>query len=182
MRARRRELGPVAGTIVAPIPGMDTAINQPVTSDRTDDTSLGTLLAEHHRELDHCLAALVTRAQGGDPVQLRREWSTFERALQAHMDFEEAEILPDFARHDAGAARTVLDEHAAIRAQLLELGMNLDLHLVSAERVEKLVEQLRAHARHEEQALYAWTRHNVHRDGRKMLAGALRDAALRNRR
>jgi hypothetical protein len=182
MRARRRQTEPVPGTIVAAIPGMDTTINQPVTSDRTDDTSLGTLLAEHHRELDHRLAALVVRAQGGDPIQLRCEWSVFERALLAHMDFEEAEILPDFARHDAAAARAVLDEHAAIRAQLLEMGTNLDLHLVSAERVEKLVEQLRAHARHEEQALYAWTRHNVHGDGRNMLAGALHDAAVRNRR
>jgi hypothetical protein len=172
----------LAGTIVAATSGMDAAINQPATREHTDSTSLGTLLAEHHAELDQRLSALVTRAQGGDPVQLRGEWSAFEQELLAHLDLEEAEVLPAFARHDGAAALAVLDEHAAIRAQLLEMGMNLDLHLVSAERVEKLVEQLRAHARHEEQALYAWTRHNLHGDGRKMLAGALSVAAHRTRR
>jgi predicted metal-dependent HD superfamily phosphohydrolase len=68
----------------------------------------------------------------------------------------------------------VLDEHAAIRAKLLDMGTDLDLHLISAERVETFVQQLRAHALREEQALYAWTSHNMHADGRKMLARALR--------
>jgi hypothetical protein len=160
---------------------MDTAISQPAASHRSDNTSLGTFLAEHHAELDQHLSALVTRALEGDPIQLRHEWSAFEGELLAHLDLEEAALLPAFARHDPSAARAVLDEHAAIRAQVLEMGMNLDLHLVSAERVDKLVEQLRAHARHEEQALYAWTSHNVHGDGRTMLAGASRVGAQRTR-
>jgi hypothetical protein len=149
------------------------------TIDRAHATSLGLLLADHHRELDHRLAALVRCAQGGDADQLRREWSAFERELLAHMELEEAEILPAFAHHDAAAARAVLDEHTAIRAQLLEMGLNLDLHLLRADRVAALVQKLRGHALHEEQALYAWTGRNLPGDGRQLLAGALADAARR---
>jgi hypothetical protein len=145
------------------------------------DTSLGVLLAEHHHELDGRLAVLVRCAQGGDAEQLRGEWAAFERELLAHMELEETEILPAFAHHDPAAARAVLDEHVAIRAQLLEMGLHLDLHLLRADRVAALVEKLRAHARHEEAALYAWTGRHLPGDGRHMLAGALADAAQRRR-
>jgi hypothetical protein len=147
--------------------------------DSTHDTGLGLLLAEHHRDLDLRLAALVRCAQGGDGDQLRREWSAFERELLAHMALEEEEILPAFAHHDPAAARAALEEHTAIRAQVLEMGLNLDLHLLRADRVAALVQKLRAHALHEEQALYAWTGRNLPGDGRQLLAGALADAARR---
>jgi hemerythrin-like domain-containing protein len=123
------------------------------------------LLADHHRELDRMFGALVTRARGGDTFQLRQAWDAFERGLLGHLELEEREILPGFARDDAGGAKAILDEHAAIRTALLELGVNLDLHLLRADVVEAFVEQLRAHARREEAALYPWaTRHVLRRE------------------
>jgi hemerythrin-like domain-containing protein len=135
------------------------------------------MLAAHHRELDRRLDALITRAQGGDPTRLRAEWGAIERELLRHLELEEAEILPGFAGVDAAGARAILDEHAAIRGELLEMGLNLDLHLLRAERVAAFVDQLRAHSRREEHALYARAQRHVTRGGWQAIARGLRDAS-----
>jgi len=124
-------------------------------------TSAASLLADHHRELDECIDRLLARVQNDDPTELRGDWTTFERALLRHLEQEEAELLPGFARHHAGEARAILAEHADIRSALLDMGVNLDLHLLRAEQVESFVTQLRAHADREEKALYAWAQTHV---------------------
>jgi hypothetical protein len=82
------------------------------------------ILAEHHRELDACIERLLARVRDGDPTELRPEWSAFERALLRHLEQEEVEILPGFARDNAAQAREILAEHAVIRAALLDMGVN----------------------------------------------------------
>jgi len=114
------------------------------------------LLADHHRDLDRQFEELVTRARAGDGGDLRCEWIAFERELLRHLDVEEAEILPGFAQHDPGGAQAILADHAAIRREVLEMGMSLDLHLVRAEAIEGFVRRLKEHARREEMTLYEW--------------------------
>ena len=126
------------------------------TTEANHTTGLGTLLKEHHRELNDRFGQLVARSREGDPIDLRSAWTSFERELLCHMEIEEAEILPGFARQDAVGARAILAEHAAIRTALLQMGLDLDLHLLRAELVEAFVEQLKAHARQEEGTLYDW--------------------------
>jgi hemerythrin superfamily protein len=119
-------------------------------------------LAEHHRQLDRQFEQLVTRAREADGSDLRGEWTNFERALSRHLEFEETEILPGFAQHDAAGAAAILADHAAIRQDLLEMGVNLDLHLLRTEAVEGFVRRLGDHARREEAALYPWAiRHGL---------------------
>jgi hemerythrin-like domain-containing protein len=119
------------------------------------------ILAEHHRELEGCMERLLARVRDGDPAALRAEWSAFERALSRHLEQEEAEILPGFARDDAAGARQILADHGEIRGALLGMCINLDLHLLRAEQVEDFVAQLKAHAKREEAALYAWAQRHV---------------------
>jgi len=138
-------------------------------------TSPAGVLADHHRELDQHLETLVSRARDGDLGDLRSEWSAFERGLLRHLEQEEAEILPGFARDDAAGAREILSDHARIRSALLELGLSLDLHLLRAEAVQQFVDQLRAHARREEAALYAWAARHVTPQGWKSIERSLRD-------
>jgi len=135
------------------------------------------VLAEDHRELDARIERLLARVRDGDPTELRPEWSTFERALSRHLEQEEAELLPGFARDDAPGARAILAEHAEIRGALLDMGVNLDLHLLRAEQVERFVERLRAHAKREEAALYTWAERHIAPRGWQAIKRSLQDAA-----
>ena len=135
------------------------------------------ILAEHHRELDARIERLLARVRDGDPTELRPEWSAFERALLRHLEQEEAEILPGFARDNAAEARAILTDHAGIRGALLDMGVNLDLHLLRAEEVDRFVAQLRAHAKREETELYAWAQTNLGPHGWQAIKRSLREVA-----
>ena len=140
------------------------------------------LLAEHHHALDEQLDRLVMRAQAGDPQDLRAEWTAFERGLLRHLEQEEAEILPAFARHDPAEARAILAEHAEIRGALLEMGMNLDLHYLRAEAVQDFARRLKAHASREDAGCYAWAAGHVTPGTWRSIKRSLRDAARAGRR
>ena len=119
-------------------------------------SSLEGILAGDHDRLDRAFQAIVTRAYGGDFQQLEAEWLTFQNALLQHLDAEEKHLIPALAVDRPGEARTLLDEHARIRIQLLQMGVDLDLHCLRAERVEAFVNSLQAHAQREEHIFYPW--------------------------
>jgi hemerythrin superfamily protein len=126
-------------------------------------TFLESVLAGDHDRLDRAFLAIVTRAYGGDFQQLESAWLEFQRALLNHLEAEEKHLIPALAADRPGEARTLLDEHAGIRNKLLQLGVDLDLHCLPAERVEAFVDALRAHARREEHIFYPWV--DKHVDG-----------------
>jgi hemerythrin-like domain-containing protein len=117
------------------------------------------MLSEDHAALDRLFQELVTEARCGDRTTMGAEWQRFEAQLSTHMDLEEREILPNFAKEHPEEARAILDEHARIRSSLVEMGIDLDLHCLRADRVEAFVALLRAHARREEAVLYPWASH-----------------------
>jgi len=119
-------------------------------------SSLESMLAGDHHRLDRTFQAIVTRAQGGDFQQLESEWLAFQNALLHHLDAEEKHLIPALAQDRPGEAQTLLDEHAKIRLKLLQLGVDLDLHCLRADRVEQFVETIRAHAHREENIFYPW--------------------------
>jgi hemerythrin-like domain-containing protein len=114
------------------------------------------MLADDHRHLERLFQDVVAACRRGDRVEMRTEWTRFEGELSSHLDLEEHEILPAFARAHLAEAQGIRDEHAAIRAALVELGIDLDLHCLRAEGVEAFIELLRAHARREEGVMYPW--------------------------
>ena len=140
------------------------------------------LLSDHHRTLDERLDNLMTRAREEDPAALRTEWTAFERELSRHMELEEAEILPDFAKHDAAEAHALLSDHCAIRNALLDVGLNLDLHCLRAEAIDDFVRRLRAHAAREDAALYPWAQSQLSASGRQSIARGLKSVAETGRR
>ena len=141
------------------------------------DRSPQDLLADHHRSLDDRLNHLMTRAEGGDPAQLGAAWTAFETELVRHMDLEEVEILPAFGEHDPQEARALLDEHAALRASLNEIGMMLQLHCLRAEAVADFARRLKAHAAREDAALYTWAQAHVSRGVWDTIKRGLRQVA-----
>jgi hemerythrin-like domain-containing protein len=128
---------------------------------RSSDITPADVLSEHHRVLDEQLDRLIGDSQVLEADDLRAAWSTFEKDLLRHLEYEEAAILPAFARGHASEAKAIRDEHARIRAALLDLGVSLDLHALRCEAVRDFVGQLRAHARREDALLYPWARRHV---------------------
>ena len=119
-------------------------------------SSLESMLAGDHHRLEREFQVIVTRAYGGDFQQLEAEWLAFQSALLTHLDAEERTMIPELARDRPGEAKALLDEHTDIRIKLLQLGVDLDLHCLRAERVEAFVDALRAHAHREENIFYPW--------------------------
>jgi hemerythrin-like domain-containing protein len=119
----------------------------------------------------------MTRAEGGDPAQLGSAWTAFETELLRHMDLEEVELMPAFMEHDPDEARALLDEHAALRAALNEIGMTLQLHCLRVEAVADFARRLKAHAAREDAALYAWAQAHVARSAWDTIKRGLRQVA-----
>ena len=151
-------------------------------TNHTEPASDQNLLSEHHRSLNERLDKLMSRAREEDPSALRAEWAAFERELSRHMEQEEAEILPDFAKHDRAEAHALMSEHCAIRNALLDLGLNLDLHCLRAEAVDDFVRRLKAHATREDTALYPWAQSHLPAGRWQSIKRGLRSAAEGGRR
>jgi hemerythrin-like domain-containing protein len=116
---------------------------------------------DDHRRLERLFEALVACAQQGDPLALRARWSQFEGDLLRHLAEEEATMLPAFARQRPEEARRIREEHEDIRRAVLELGIDLDLHLLRESTVREFVDRLREHARREDASLYRWVHRQI---------------------
>lgn len=122
-------------------------------------------LYQQHQAQERAFQDLVERVKSGDSLVCDAVWDEFCADLLSHLQFEEDHILPRYRRSNPGAAadaEELLAQHAAIRQQLDEMGMALQLHLLRAEIVERFVAMMRAHAEHENRTLYPWER--AHRD------------------
>lgn len=81
-------------------------------------------------------------------------WAEFESGLLAHLEAEEKFMIPILLRVSERDARVLIQEHKHIRTQLSELGIGVDLHLVRLEAARSFINELQAHAQHEDSLLY----------------------------
>jgi len=114
------------------------------------------VLARHHAEIDERLCKLLLRADGGDNHDLAAEWNLLESELQRHFELEEHEVFPLFERENPEEVTRLRQEHAALRRDLLALGIRADLHFLRAEAVRDFVRDLRVHSTREDETLYRW--------------------------
>jgi hemerythrin-like domain-containing protein len=135
------------------------------------------LLSQHHKSLETRIDALLTRADCGDCHELAKEWGRFEAELLQHLDLEERELLPGFARENPEEAATLRREHEQLRKDVLALGIRSDLHMLRVERVRGFVADLRAHAKREDVVLYPWAKEHVGQETWSVIAHELRHVA-----
>jgi hemerythrin superfamily protein len=114
----------------------------------------GEVLKRDHERLDQLFEQLIAALQADVREDGQRLWTKFEAGLREHMDLEERAFFPRFSEVEPVEAHALLAEHRAIREQLVELGVGLDLHLTRADVVCSFIERLRAHARREEALFY----------------------------
>jgi hemerythrin-like domain-containing protein len=118
-------------------------------------------LADEHRALEVLSEDLVNRAESGDFRECDAIWDQMTRSLEAHMELEEKELFPRYAKLGPDQAELVgalIAEHAEVRSELLRLGLAVQEQLLRADDVRALVAKLRAHAAKENAAFYQWAK------------------------
>jgi hypothetical protein len=83
-------------------------------------TTLQDELRGDHSQLDAELSELLAAAKRGEPPEFARRWGDFESRLLAHMEAEERHIFPLFERAEPEEVRALREEHAELRALLVE--------------------------------------------------------------
>jgi polyisoprenoid-binding protein YceI/hemerythrin superfamily protein len=142
-------------------PGIDPEENRQRPPARAAAAAVQAVLSNDHERLELLFQSIVAEAAREDPHVVRAAWRVFEGELLHHFEDEELHILPAFAQQRPSEARAILAEHEQIRATLTGIGVDMDLHRLSRERVADFVASLRAHARHEDDLLYPWAAHQL---------------------
>lgn len=122
-----------------------------------------TWLRADHDDLDTLTRRALAIVEDGDRDDVRALIADIEARLTAHMDSEERELLPRYAKEHPDDARALLDSHADFRRLFAELGVAGDLHLVRLDRVRELANALKKHARRENEGLYRWAASSTER-------------------
>ncbi len=116
-------------------------------------------LLREHEALEQSFLDLTTRATEGDWEDVDAVWDAFAAKLEKHLKFEEKDLFEAFAQRGTeqkAEVEKLREEHSEIRRTLAELGVHIQLHLVTAETIKAFVERLRDHAKHEDGAFYPW--------------------------
>jgi hypothetical protein len=130
-----------------------------VTTMRAISTTFSTIrdrFLEDHSELEDLFAGLLDAFEANDREGIAQLWNEFDNRLARHLETEERFMIPPLFAFRPRDARAILEEHRHIRSRLVELGCGVDLHTVRVETARGFIEELRAHARHEEDVLYRW--------------------------
>lgn len=109
-----------------------------------------------HRRLEDLLGRVLTAFERNDRSAVATAWTEFDARLLAHLEAEERHLIPALSRVNERAARAIVEEHKHLRSRLTELGAGVDLHIVRLDMARQFIEDLRAHARHEDHVLYKW--------------------------
>ncbi len=128
-----------------------------MSKDPTDETDL----FDEHAALEALCDDLTNRAESGDFRECDAVWDELTRRLEAHMDLEEKELFPRYAKLGPDQSETVAAltaEHVALRSLVFRLGLAVQEQLLRLGDVEGLVAKLRAHAAHENQIFYRWAK------------------------
>lgn len=100
------------------------------------------------------MRSVASSIRDDDRNAMHDDYAQFENELLKHLNWEEMYALPAFEQIDPDLARRIRDDHAGFRRTLGEIGIEIDLHAIRADRFEKFADELEAHA-HREEAMYA---------------------------
>ncbi len=121
----------------------------------TETRSLA-VMRDDHRRFEDLFETVLSQLDTGDKTIADEGWSTLERTLSEHIDYEEREVFPRFAEGDGGEVKALLVEHERFRALLTELGVALELCALPEESAKEFFDLLRAHAAREDGAFARW--------------------------
>jgi hypothetical protein len=109
-----------------------------------------------HRRLEELFASVLSAVDANDRERIEGSWAEFDTALSADLGAQEKLLVPALLQSRAREARAILQEHRHIRARLLELGAAIRTHVIRGGMARGFLDELRAHARHEDTILSEW--------------------------
>ena len=112
-------------------------------------------LRREHSEIDQSLEDVLRACETGDQEIVRQALRDAERRLTAHVQFEEEELLPIFRAIAADEAAHIEADHREFRVRMDEVAVKSDLHLIRLPALRSLIDAVRAHARREDETMYA---------------------------
>ncbi|HET7503496.1 MAG TPA: hemerythrin domain-containing protein [Kofleriaceae bacterium] len=136
--------------------------------------SVEDVLGAHHREIEAECFEIMSAGFADEPRDLTMRWAKVERELLEHMAAEERLIFPAYQHADPENAQDLRDEHAVLREHALEIGIAIQLHTIRCEQLQQFVDELRAHAVHEEASVYRWAQTHLDRSRRHTLLSLVR--------
>jgi hypothetical protein len=133
-----------------------------------------------HRRLEAMIIPLIEAMGADDRDEMRRLWRMLEGGLNAHFEAEEKYAIPLLMALRPRDGQALIAEHKHLRRRLAELGTDVDLGTIRLESVRGFVDELQAHARHEDALLYKWCDDHLEGPDRTLLLKALIET-VRNR-
>jgi hemerythrin superfamily protein len=118
-------------------------------------------LTFHHARLEtigrHALSTL--RLEG--PAAARASFDSFKRELDAHLEAEEAWILPPYRRRKRDVCDRIRTDHTELRCLADAVARGLESGARDEEPLRKLLELLAEHGRLEESDCYRWSESGI---------------------
>lgn len=116
-------------------------------------------LRAEHEALEDRFRDLHVRARGGDWSDLNDVWSDFCADFERHMRFEEDALFGAYVEAHPDRAEEIAAfraEHEEIRRLLEVLAVEIQVHEIRAETVDRFLQRIRRHAAAEARCFYPW--------------------------
>lgn len=116
-------------------------------------------LCDEHSFLERQLGEAISFAEADDWQGFERRWESFISALEQHMQYEENQVFPAFAKTSAAASQATKElctAHARARSEVKFLDGISQVPDLFIEQLRYLAQVLREHREQEDRALYPW--------------------------
>lgn len=116
-------------------------------------------LRDEHAFLERQLAEAITLAEADDWQGFELKWEAFTIALEQHMQYEENQIFPAFAKSSSDAnleTQRLRAEHQNARKEVKFLDTVYQVSDLFIEQLRYLSQALHAHREQEDRVFYPW--------------------------
>jgi hemerythrin-like domain-containing protein len=130
---------------------------------------------DDHRRLEGLFAKVVLAIENEGPEGASTFWAEFARATSHHLDSEEELLIARLLATRPREGRALLAEHHHLRARMVDLSVDFGRGSTRIRTARGFIEELRAHARHEDTVLYEWANQHLTQAECKALFEGLAD-------
>lgn len=114
------------------------------------------VMRNDHRSFEDLFETVLSQIDTENKAIADEGWTTLERTLLAHIEYEEREVFPRFAARDRATVDALVEEHQRFRTLLGELGVAVELGALPEATAKEFFDLLRTHAAREDGAFARW--------------------------